>query len=202
MNKQKVLLLLPMKTATTTIHHVLHKSNALFLSPQQARELRHGLPHRIANLHGEDIFQQALVALFVRNPYDRMVSCYEFTNATRRKNKTPEFSTFELFCKQYSGFKTYAMSSYLTLTDKSGANIAIVDFIGRFENLTTDIKKLLKLLGLNDQVDIPHLQKREVSYRPYQEYYTKELQDFVYNKLISDFQIFNYPYEMSITTEA
>ena len=191
MNKQKVLLLSPMKTATSTLHYLLNKNNALFLSMKQAVELRHGLPYKIANLHGEDIFQQALVVLFVRNPYDRMVSCYEFTNAERRKNKTQEVPTFEIFCREYPVFKTYAMSSYLTFK-----NIAIVDFIGRFENLTIDIKRLLRLLGLNDQVDIPHIQKRKVPYRPYQEYYTKELQDFVYHKLISDFQIFNYSYEI------
>jgi hypothetical protein len=47
------------------------------------------------------------------------------------------------------------------------------DFIGRFENLEQDIKKVTELLGREPPTEIPHLNK-SINRLPYQEYYDDE----------------------------
>ena len=193
MINKKALLLCPMKTATTTITMVLVEHNVSFVSLQQSRAISHSLPLRFVQELGDDIFTQTFVILFVRNPYDRVVSYYEFQNKRNRKFDLPEIPDFETFIKNdFVNTPDHTlMSHYLTYQDRP-----IVNFVGRFENLIDDIHQILHILAVKDIQAIPHLQKREVDYIPYQEYYTTELQDIVYETMCQDFQIFNYPHKL------
>jgi hypothetical protein len=184
-----------MKTATTTVTRTLVDHGVSWLTTLETEKISHALPAKFVEDLGEDIFEKAFIAVFVRNPYDRTVSRYEFANKQFRMQNKPTIPTFERFVKNWlwtnkiHGFQL--MSRYITYNDTP-----IVDFVGRFENLLSDIYHLLKALKVDEVKTIPHFQKREVPYKPYQEYYTPELQDIVYETMRTDFQIFNYPYEL------
>ena len=64
-----------------------------------------------------------------------------------------------------------------------------MDFIGRFENLSKDIQKVADILN----VKVNDIEKiGATKHRPYQEYYTKELEHKVKEFYKEDFDAFGY----------
>ena len=158
---------------------------------------------------------------FVRNPYNKIISAYEFlkenyyNDGFYKVNKSVKFPSLkELFCIQQHGFNSdiYKQSKELyyyhyyhlfikqtehLLLDKS-KNINI-DFIGRTENLDEDIIKILKNLGVTNPYK--HLQEintitnyNSSDYRSNSlgYYFDKELLEFVNNYFKDDFILFKY----------
>ena len=66
-----------------------------------------------------------------------------------------------------------------------------MDYIGRMENLNEDFKHICQHLDL-DVEDLPHLNK-SVS-KKYQEFYTPETRDLVYNAYKPDIDFFGYEF--------
>ncbi|MBW2998482.1 sulfotransferase family protein [Candidatus Woesearchaeota archaeon] len=144
---------------------------------------------------------------FVRNPWDRIVSCYK--NKIREKSLnnqhfvngvfsrfitygtfTPEMS-FEDFVKAICEISdedanVHFQSQYKFITDKKGK--IIVDFIGQFENIDKDFNKICKKLKIN--VKLPHLMKSEK--KDYKEYYTKETKEMIRKRYKKDIEMFGY----------
>jgi chondroitin 4-sulfotransferase 11 len=140
---------------------------------------------------------------FVRNPYDRLVSCY--TNKISGKS--------EMFLKHNKKFKTeisfkefvrvvssipnkkldrHLKPQYLFLTDKKG-NL-IPDFIGKFENINEDFKKACKKAGIENPPELP---KKNPSKRKkdYKDYYDEETKKLVQERYRKDFELFGYSKE-------
>lgn len=165
------------KTGTTAI------SFALGIKPKQHHTRQH---------FDNDGFTFA----FVRNPFDRLVSMYEYRkNANQQgiKEKNITFHqwvvrAFELNDKTLINREHYFWPQTAWLT-KDG--VEDMDFIGRFDRLQADYEELCKKIGVTPT----KLNKVNRTHRkPYQEYYDAKTKFIVREHFKSDLQRFEYAY--------
>mgnify|MGYP001058701989 CR=1 FL=1 len=136
---------------------------------------------------------------FVRNPWDRAYSDYLFIKDFAKVNgsfkeyitKKGEFN--KIFTdntnENYLGDHLQSQSSFLDLNGKNEIN-----FIGRFENFSKDILKVLSYLEINKNFDV-FQNKSKNRIREYSNFYTnsnKKLIESIYN---DDINLFNYTFE-------
>jgi len=123
---------------------------------------------------------------FVRNPLDWQVSMYFYMAKAQghpQHNiiKNMKFDDYiEWRCSNEVNFQ----SDYL-LNNK---NKKIITFLGKYENLKSDIKKIEKDTLL--KLELPHLNK--VKHDNYKKYYTSYTRNLVYENFKKDFEILNY----------
>lgn len=148
---------------------------------------------------------------FIRNPWDRLVSCY--LNKIRSDNNLNS----EVFVQGvHKGFLKYGVfragisfaefakaitnipdpiaerhfrSQYTFITDEEGK--ILVNFIGKFECLNEDFLRLCEQTGIPKQT-VPHLLKTDR--KSYQEYYTNEIKDIVWERYSKDIEMFGYEF--------
>lgn len=137
----------------------------------------------------------------VRNPFDRLVSCYKnkileeeylpiqegfgkifykgmpFEEFVIKVCKIPDIFSDRHFRSQYS---------YLYYKDK-----LIVDYLGKFENLEEDLSYIIDKYKLEA---VPHINKSSIK-SDYRDYYTPELVRMVYKRYEDDIIKFNYQKE-------
>ena len=73
----------------------------------------------------------------------------------------------------------------------------LVDFVGRFENLTEDFRKICSSIGLTG-VELKHQNKSARGH--YQEYYDLETRDLVARHWERDIDLFKYSFDDSQRT--
>lgn len=149
---------------------------------------------------------------FVRNPWDRLVSCWlhKLSTDTSPGLKAPA----TLAKKVYSGMPFSEFVEVVANTPDSEANIHfkaqssmvcdgsteyhgsphLVDFIGRFENLSGDFGTVAKRIGAERELELGHLMRRNMEARPYTEFYDKELRNVVYERYREDVERFGYSF--------
>jgi hypothetical protein len=166
-----------------------------------------GAPHYDARqfrlIFGAD-FWRYFKFTFVRNPFTRLVSAYEFL----KRGGHPAFPRDAAFNKHvlsgYRDFDDFVLQwltpgrrwmiphfrpqvEYLTLNNR-----VVMDFIGRYENLTTEFAKAAGRLGIDAQ--LPHLNRTSVEDMSMASHYSNDavvrrVTD-VYRK---DFELLVYP---------
>jgi chondroitin 4-sulfotransferase 11 len=122
---------------------------------------------------------------FVRNPFDKLVSAYAYTLNWYLENE-PNSS----YCPK--DFKTWVKT--LDVNDKYGNQYPYVegcDFIGRFENLENDFKRICDRIGIPMQ-KLPHHNKTD--HKHYTEYYDDETRQIVAEKYAKDIEYFGYEF--------
>lgn len=140
---------------------------------------------------------------FVRNPFDRVVSCYESKYiGDRLKGKNPlQFDKYLLGAlKKDSGFDGFVkkiiripdfladrhfQSQYNLIFSKSGK--CLVDYYGKFENMDEDF---LQIQEQYDLESLPHFNR--TSEKNWKKYYTKETAKLVYEKYKKEIYQFGY----------
>lgn len=131
--------------------------------------------------------------VFVRNPWDRVVSTY-CNKVLTRKHKPFQ----SCFGKSFAHFVNFLDGLDLSRAD---AHIRLqttlfpknnVDFIGRFENFEDDLRHVLSVLGLDD-VEIPHANAS--THDHYSLYYTERTRKIIARKYKSDIDAFGYTFE-------
>jgi len=144
---------------------------------------------------------------FVRNPYDRLLSCYIDKVYETALYNTITNGEFDSFLRQYGklGWKKMAFGDFVQFVTRVPdrhcnkhfmpqhylLNLDLLDFIGHFENLNQDFLYVKKQIGVSD--DTPQLQKLNASrHGPYQSYYNDKLRKMVARKYARDLEIFNY----------
>ncbi|MBE7382500.1 MAG: sulfotransferase family 2 domain-containing protein [Leptolyngbya sp. SIO1E4] len=150
---------------------------------------------------------------FVRNPWDRLVSCYS-EKIKPDKNffgKTNSFENgvhkgflkygifeanmpFEEFLKAVSEIpdceaEQHFRSQHTFLTDKEGELIA--DFIGKFENIDQDFHYIFKRLN-KPEIHLP--KSNRTRHAKYREYYTDEALNIFEKRYSKDIQLFDYEF--------
>jgi len=144
-------------------------------------------------------FSKYFVFTFSRNPYDRLVSAYNFITQggkneadTRFRDKFlsdyPDFGGFvrnglarKEFAKSY-----HFMPQFPFVLDGFGRTI--VDFVGRVENMADDFTVVARKIGVDAQLGHANRSQRG----PYQDFYTEELRAIAYAHYKKDFEIFGY----------
>lgn len=137
-----------------------------------------------------DKFDQYFKFAIVRNPWERLVSEFEYTkkDLTHSRNKKVTSMSFAEFvefqAKRYDAFQSNM------LKDKDGK--ICMDYIGRFENLEETLSHISQKINL-DCTKIPHINK--IKRKSFREYYDSELVDKVSQYWQEDIKNFNYSFE-------
>ena len=133
---------------------------------------------------------------FVRNPYDRLVSCW--LEKVVKKNhfnfSTSDFAEMQTF----ANFVSYVKGLNLKKSDRhlrqqsSLIDLNHVDFIGRLENIETDYPSLCRMLKLSPE--ILEFQNTSPNRKNYRYYYTDKLAEEVFELYEKDIRLFNYTF--------
>ena len=190
------------KCGGTSIEDILFKplkertTKDLWMLPNeyQTGGLQHLMSSHIIEEVGGDIFSKYFTFSFVRNPWDKMVSQYNYTIAKRKDlldhigiTKSASFeeyincvSSTEIFVQWDQQYK------FLYINKK-----CVVDFIGRFENLQEDFNVVCNKIGIPQQ-QLPH--KNATKHKHYTEYYDDETRQIVAEKYAKDIEYFGYEF--------
>jgi len=169
-------------------------------------------------LYTETEFKNYFKFTFVRNPWDRLVSAYNFliTGGINERDKNwaennlRQYPDFDSFVKNWLSRKNvYTYPHFIPQFEFvciEGLEPA-VDFIGYFENLEEDFEYVANKLGI--QTKLQHLNKteRKTKYygdkiveifvdekKDYTEYYTDETAKIVADVYREDIEIFGYDF--------
>lgn len=162
----------------------------------------------------DDRYRDFFKFAFVRNPWDRLVSCYLDKLA---KGRPGLHSPPSLAAKVYPGMPFAEFVEIVSQTSDSEANIhfksqcavicdsddgipdgkqIMADFIGRFESLASDFDTVMERVGVGRVQRIPHLRKSKArEARPYPVFYDDRLRTLVYQRYKDDVDLFGYYFE-------
>jgi hypothetical protein len=138
-------------------------------------------------------YQDYFKFAFVRNPWDRVVSCY-----CNKVLKGSHEGFKECFGKSFEYFVDYIDRQNL---NKSDVHIQLqsrlfphkdVDFIGHFENFEEDVHYVFSRLGI-ENISIP--QKNSSHHNHYSHYYNKKTRKIIEKKYKEDIVRFGYRFE-------
>jgi Sulfotransferase family len=151
---------------------------------------------------------------FVRNPWDRLVSCYRdkirgevdgFTSFTIRPgvaNCLARFDafvagmSFEDFVRAVASIDDAAADEHFRsqcafVTDAGGA--LAVDFVGRYERLAEDFGHVARVINL-PPIELPRLQAARTM-AAYASFYSAEAQRLVAHRYARDIEMFGYTFD-------
>lgn len=138
----------------------------------------------------------------VRNPWDRVVSTYFFLKAGGLTNKDKlwseehlgKYDDFNVFVKDWLTEENISKSlhfqhQHVFLENEKGE--IDIDFIGRFEYLPEDFKKITKALKIKRELKKTNKSNRV---KDYKKYYNEESIEVVRELYQKDIFLFNYNY--------
>jgi len=143
---------------------------------------------------------------FVRNPWDRAISAYNFAKqgGTELVQPLPSdiyaskyFRTFSTFVKEWLPYADLGKEDvvfapqYEYICD--GNQNIIIDFVGKLENITQGIDIISNKIG--QEIHLENLNTSNRIKPTYKEYYTNELIDIIAKVYEVDISLFDYDYD-------
>lgn len=138
---------------------------------------------RVRNYVGDEIWNSYFKFTFERNPWDRQVSWYYFK--TKSKTNPPSFQAFHR-SKRGAWVQNYDLYT-------SDGRV-IVDFVGRYENITDEFAKAMEIIGLGDNVRLPLTNVSPEKGKDYREYYDDTLRDLIADWYDREIRLFDYQF--------
>ena len=159
----------------------------------------------------EDKYRDYFKFAFVRNPWDRLVSCYvqkiaendpafhlgfamEYPQTRLYKGMPfPEFA--EAICQvPDDDANPHFRSQYKTVCGE-GTNgpVVLADFVGRFENLGRDFAYVTETIGA-PHLKLSHKLPSKGRSSSYRDYYNDRLKKLVHRRFRQDVEIFGYSF--------
>ena len=162
--------------------------------------LQHLLASQIREEVGDDVFRSYFKFAFVRNPFDKATSQYEYmkrtANTLRRKigmAKDAPFAEYVRLIQHHDHPHWAPQHRFLFSNDGE----LLVDFVGRFERFEADAQRVFDTVGLGARLGrwrfkrVPH--SKDGGSRPhYREYYDNETREAVTAMYSRDFALFGY----------
>jgi chondroitin 4-sulfotransferase 11 len=157
---------------------------------------------------------------FVRNPWDRLVSCYSQKlldvredSMGLRSNLSPSIGGSELYYGMpFNEFvqavhmipdeeaNIHFRSQCATVCDEEGSIMA--DFVGHFETLGEDFSYVAQRIGV-PELQLPHLlRSKNRGGRSYSEFYDDRLVELVHDRYAEDIERFGYSFSLETTDTA
>ena len=142
---------------------------------------------------------------FVRNPWDRLASCYHFFRQgnnhewpkedAREIKKMQEFNDFNDFVLDFKYNQSWWMQKFHFLNQHiwthSREGKLCLDYLGRVETIQKDIKSICELINV-PYVKIKNLNKSKRGL--YMNYYNKESKEIVSRVYAKDIEYFGYEF--------
>ena len=132
------------------------------------------------------LYKEYFTFAFVRNPWDRLVSRYEWQILIGN----PYFTKLDF--KKYiksSSFQGLKFSYLDKICDNQ--NKIIVDFVGRFEKLQQDFNYICDKIGMKN-TQLPYVNK--IDRKHYTKYYDEETKQIIAEKFAKDIEYFGYEF--------
>lgn len=148
---------------------------------------KHARPFHLKQLLGDELWDSYFTFTFVRNPWSRLASLYEYHR--RRLHRWP--SARQSFADWLRGGGTgsarRSMSQFVT--DDDGR--VIVRLVGRFETLEADFARACAQVGL-PRLPLPRRNRSTIG--DYRRYYDDETRDLVARLARADIDMFGYEF--------
>jgi len=123
---------------------------------------------------------------FDRNPWDRLVSAYFW----RRYQTGNDALSFQEFLTQQ---RPHVLSNYSIYSIEGRV---AVDFVGRYETLLVDLRKILDRIGIAEPVELPRLKaKARTDRRPYREIITPDQHAFIASHCRAEIALMGYTFD-------
>jgi Sulfotransferase family len=167
--------------------------------PKRGIHLQHATPKQLieTNLISEENWESYFKFSFVRNPWDRAYSDFLWIKKDSRVKGTFRQYLLKMgeFDKIFShnSEKEYRGDHLLAQTDFVNDEY-LLDFVGKFENLNSDIKKINKIIVFDKIFDI-HNKRRLNKYKHYSLFYTNKKKKLLENIFKYDIEKFGYHFE-------
>lgn len=164
-----------------------------------SRTIKHIAPQLFRELVPDDMWNGYYKFVFVRNPWDWMVSQYFFNfkagylkrrglvkltaaDVDRVREKLRTLKTVRTETRAAEGGFQYRFT-----VDADGA--PLVDYVGRFENLRDDYRTICRNIGI-ETVDLPALNTS--GHRQYRKHYNAASREAVYKAYWKDVEVLGY----------
>jgi hypothetical protein len=128
---------------------------------------------------------------FVRNPWSRLVSWYEYilrTGNHHRRDQVAGLEGFDAFVDLYTA--NARRSQWSMLVDRDGK--LGVDFVGRLETLDADVTTICTRLGI-ESTSLPHHNKADA--KPWRDYYSPRSIAWVRDRWHREIEAFDYRFD-------
>ena len=133
--------------------------------------------------------------VIVRNPYDRVVSCWKNKttkkHAEHYKNSVFTKATGVTFKKFVYMFDEGYFNNDRHLLQQVDFIIDDIDYIGKMENLQKDFDNVCDRVGMNS-FTLPH--RNATKHKQYREYYDKETREIIQKIYSRDMEFFDYEF--------
>ena len=153
------------------------------LGPPDYGYYNHMVAAEVADYIGPEIWSSYFKFAFDRNPWDRQVSHYHFRH--RGWRRPPTFTEF-LDKDRRARLNNYEIYSL--------GGTPCVDFLGRFENLTEDLARALKAVGIDEKLQLPRAKASHRPPRSYQEYYDERTEALVADWYRNEIGLLDYSF--------
>jgi len=133
---------------------------------------------------------------FVRNPYDRLVSCWKSKTSMEHYKGWPSSPFAKAVNTSFLEFINMIREDHINKNDRHIIpQVCLVpqdiDFIGRFETIQKDFNTVCTKLGIT-QCTLPH--KNKSKHTHYTEYYDDETIEIVTKMYKEDLEVFGYEF--------
>jgi len=180
--------------------------------PKESKKI-HFSVEQAQKMFGMDVWEEYLTFAFVRNPWDRQVSQYQWRVAKGERDVAKRdfkewtkwrwegwLNWLENPRKVIRGVPQLGHKDRAVVLTKAFDEIydekedkILVDFVGRYENLREDVETLCGKLGVDKDILLPH--KHNAKNRPhYTEFYDDETIEIVRKFYKNDIEVLGYKY--------
>jgi len=183
--KKKLIFVHVPRTGGLSIQESLH--GCLKCSPLVSEETKHETLCELSSRVAVDV-SEYFVFGFVRNPWERVVSSYTHIQDNLS-------ISFDDFVEEMINPRSWVQELHLLKGQKAffldGKGVFVAGFVGRFERLGEDLKKVGKMIGVD--VELGHLNSSQ--HGEFREFYTEKTREIVGSVFSEDITFFGYDYE-------
>ena len=180
--------LLPYTSRYPFLPVVRHKLSYYFKSLQKYP--LHTTAHDLIADIGEEAYSSFFSFSFVRNPWDWQVSLYNYM-LSREDHFQHEFVNSFANFDEYVEWRCKNEVRFQKDFIYSDNDDLLVSFVGKFENLEKDFRKICEEIGV-----FPTLPRLNISNaEPYQSYYSKKSIGLIKETFRPDIETFDYEFE-------
>ncbi len=151
-------------------------------------DLKESRPERVSKK-----FNHYFKFSFVRNPWDRVVSCYFYNVVTKKAKHFKKCfdKDFEFFVDFINELDLDQSTTHLKLQSRL-IPVDELDFIGRVDNFANDFKHVCDILGIKVD-EFPH--KHQTQHAHYSTYYSPRTRKIIARKYKEDIKAFGFKFE-------